>query len=203
MKLELAVYPGTFDPFHRGHLELARLARDLLGVTVLVVPDAAPMHRPTPHFDHSTRLALIRAALRDEPRLVADGRSASLEQPTRTLELIRSVRAETKEKPYLLLSDEIAATLPTWEDPAALVRSCRLVIIHRPGSIFDRRALVRTVGPVARRITFIDAKLPDCRATLIRAALAAGRDPGDCLPLAVRAALAELTAPAPTPAIGA
>ena len=143
--MKLAVYPGTFDPFHAGHLELARLARDLLGATVLVIPDAAPMHRATPHFDHPTRLALIRAALRDEPRIVADGRSATLPHPTRTLDLVRSVTAESGEKPYLLLSDEIAATLPTWEDPTTLARACRLVIFHRAGSDFDRRALIRSV----------------------------------------------------------
>lgn len=203
MKLAIAVYPGTFDPFHAGHLEVARLVRDLLGVTVLVVPDAAPMHRGEPHLDHAARLALIRAGVADEPRIVADGRSVTLPHPTHTLDLVRSVREETGEKPYLVLSDEIAATLPTWEDPAALARACRLVIVHRPGSVFDRRALVRAVGPLARRIAFIDHALPDCRATRIRADLAAGRDPGDCLPPAVRSALAELTPQPATPAIGA
>jgi nicotinate-nucleotide adenylyltransferase len=194
MRRALAIYPGTFDPVHAGHLAVARAARDLLGATVLMVPDAAPMHRVTPHFDFLTRLTLLRVALRDEEGVVADDRSARLSHPTRTLELVRDIASAGGERPYLLISDEIAATLPDWEDPLALVRAARLVVFHRPGERpLDRRALGRLLGSVARRVAYIDTPLPDCRATTIRAALAAGADPGDCLPPSVAAALAALT----------
>jgi len=193
MRRDLAIYPGTFDPIHAGHLALARIARDLLGATVHLVPDAAPMHRAAPHFDFATRLDLVTIAVMDEPGLVADGRSARLSHPTRTLELVRSLAAETRERPYLLLSDEIAATLPVWEDPVALARAARLVVFHRPGEHpFDRRALTRLLGTVAKRIAFIDVPLPDCRATTIRAALAAGRPTDACLSPSVADAIGAL-----------
>lgn len=194
MRRDVAIYPGTFDPVHAGHLALARTARDLLGATVHLVPDAAPMHRAAPHFDFATRLDLVTIAVMDEEHLVADGRSAQLAQPTRTLELVRSIAAERATRPYLLLSDEIAATLPDWEDPIALVRASRLVVFHRPGETpFDRRALSRLLGPVAKRIAYIDMPLPDCRATTIRAALAARRPVGTCLPAAVADAIAAMS----------
>ena len=195
MARPIAIYPGTFDPVHEGHLALARLARDLLGATVHLVPDAIPSHRPAPHYPFTTRLALAEAAVAGEPHLIADPRSALLRMPSRTLDLVRSIGAGGRERPYLLLSDEIAATLPFWEDPAGIARSARLVIFHRPGeSGIDRRALSRAIGPIAKRVAYIDADLPDCRATVIRAALAAGRDPGPCLPAAVRRVLGALTA---------
>jgi nicotinate-nucleotide adenylyltransferase len=194
MARDIAIYPGTFDPVHTGHLALARTARDLLGATVHLVPDAAPMHRAAPHFDFVTRLDLMTIAVMDDEHLVADGRSARLTHPTRTLELVRSIAAETATRPYLLLSDEIAATLPDWEDPLALARASRLVVFHRPGQApFDRRALSRLLGPVAKRVAFIDTPLPDCRATAIRAALAANRPVGDCLPAPVADAIAVIT----------
>ena len=194
MRRDIAIYPGTFDPVHAGHLAVACAARDLLGATVLMVPDAAPMHRSAPYFDFATRLELLRAALHEEEEILADGRSSRLTHPTRTLELVRDVATSYGGRPYLLISDEIAATLPDWEDPLALARIARLVVFHRPGErLFDRRALGRILGPVARRVAYIDTPLPDCRATTIRAALAAGRAPGDCLPPAVASALATLT----------
>ncbi|MFM9146569.1 MAG: adenylyltransferase/cytidyltransferase family protein [Verrucomicrobiota bacterium] len=76
--MKIAITSGYFDPLHRGHLELFRLARargDALWV--IVNSDAqAGLKKGAPFLDQETRLALV-AALRDVDRAVlavdADG----------------------------------------------------------------------------------------------------------------------------------
>lgn len=64
--MSLAVCPGTFDPFHLGHLDVVRRATALFDeVVVAVAANAAK----SPMFSAPERLELARAALADVPRV--------------------------------------------------------------------------------------------------------------------------------------
>ena len=54
------VYPGTFDPFTRGHEDLARRAARLFDAVVVAVADSEAKR---PFFDVATRVEMARAVL--------------------------------------------------------------------------------------------------------------------------------------------
>jgi pantetheine-phosphate adenylyltransferase len=59
-----AVYPGSFDPFHLGHLDIVRRALDIFPrvvVAVLENPDKTPLLSP------DRRVELIRATVSEHP----------------------------------------------------------------------------------------------------------------------------------------
>ena len=60
------VYPGTFDPFTRGHEDLVRRASKLFGRVVLGVADSAAKR---PFFTCQERVDLAREVLRDLPNV--------------------------------------------------------------------------------------------------------------------------------------
>ncbi len=62
----IAVYPGTFDPIHYGHIDIALRAAELFDKVVLGIYD-----KPTKTLLFSTeeRLALAREAMADNPRI--------------------------------------------------------------------------------------------------------------------------------------
>jgi pantetheine-phosphate adenylyltransferase len=64
-----AVYPGTFDPFTNGHIDLVRRALRLFPRLILAV--ASNPHKQ-PLFTVEERLSIIREATADFPRLEID-----------------------------------------------------------------------------------------------------------------------------------
>jgi nicotinate-nucleotide adenylyltransferase len=74
----IGILGGTFDPFHLGHLGLARAARDQLGLErVLVMPAGDPPHKPDrPISDGETRLRMVEAGIAGAPTPSA-GQAAS------------------------------------------------------------------------------------------------------------------------------
>lgn len=61
-----AVYPGTFDPIHHGHLNIARRASHLFSELVIAVYDSPPKKLL---FSTQERVALAEAVLGDLPGL--------------------------------------------------------------------------------------------------------------------------------------
>ncbi len=67
-----AVFPGTFDPIHYGHMDIARRAVRLFDELIVAVFD-----RPLKSlmFDPDERIDLVRQAFLDEPRIKVIGYS--------------------------------------------------------------------------------------------------------------------------------
>ena len=88
-----AVYPGSFDPFHLGHLDIVRRALDnfpKVVVPVLENPDKTPLLPP------SRRVELIRATFQDHPGVEVASFSGLLVdflQLTRARIILRGMRA--------------------------------------------------------------------------------------------------------------
>lgn len=67
-----ALFPGTFDPIHLGHVDIARRATQLFDEVIVAVYD-----RPLKSllFDPETRMALTRLSFLDNPRISVVGYS--------------------------------------------------------------------------------------------------------------------------------
>src|SRR5262249_35108645 len=94
----IGILGGTFDPFHVGHLALARAARDHLGFErVLVIPAAGPPHQPgRPVTPGDVRLALVEAGIRDEPRLEASRLELDRDGPSWTVDTVAELSARER-----------------------------------------------------------------------------------------------------------
>jgi pantetheine-phosphate adenylyltransferase len=69
------VYPGTFDPFTRGHEDLVRRAARLFDSVVVAIADSESKR---PYFSAADRIAMAREVLRPFPNVEVRGFSSLL-----------------------------------------------------------------------------------------------------------------------------
>ncbi len=90
---QVAVYPGTFDPITKGHVDIIGRALRLFENVVVAV---APSPSKTPLFDIDERLEMIREATKDFVHLTVEpleGLLIHYMKKKRAIAIIRGIRA--------------------------------------------------------------------------------------------------------------
>ena len=132
----VGILGGTFDPIHLAHLRLAQEAADTLDLAeVRLVPSATPPHRQTPVASAEHRLAMVRLAIADNRRLVADDRELRRDAPSYTVDTLASLRAELgPQRPLcLIMGADAFVLLESWSRWTTLFDLAHVVVAHRPG----------------------------------------------------------------------
>jgi len=93
MKESTAVYPGTFDPFTRGHEDLVRRGARLFEKIIVAV---AQSHGKAPLFPHNERVEIAREVLASFPNVEVvgfDGLLMDFLQARQAQVILRGLRA--------------------------------------------------------------------------------------------------------------
>jgi nicotinate-nucleotide adenylyltransferase len=176
--VRLGVLGGTFDPIHYAHLVIAEEARVRLQLDrVLFVPSGQPPHKLTKAVsptDH--RLAMVQLAIASNPYFELSRLDADRCGPCYSVDLLEvlSGRLEPTDELYFIVGLDSLAELPTWHDPARLIRLCRLVVVRRPGYHLDLVQLETDLPGVVDRLTFIEAPEMGISSTEIQHRVQAG-----------------------------
>src|SRR5690348_15377096 len=195
----IGIVGGTFDPFHLGHLALARAARDRLGLErVLVMPAASPPHKPgRPITPGEVRLQLVEAGIAGEPRLEASRLELDRAGPSWTVdtvaELDRAERAAGRVPDLIvILSAESFASFADWHEPGRVLDLARLAVAPRAGHPAPDLAAFRRGFPGRdERVVVFDAPAIDVSASEIRRRAARGESLAGLVPPGVEAVIAE------------
>ena len=130
----LALFGGTFDPVHLGHLSVAWEAAELLDAEVRLLPASIPPHRQPPIASAAQRVAILRAALQDQSRLSLDTRELDREGPSFTVDTLTGLRAEQGTRPLvLLIGADAFANLASWDRWRELFEVAHIGVLSRPG----------------------------------------------------------------------
>lgn len=153
--MKLALFGGTFDPVHRGHLAIARAAAEQFSLGVIYfVPADVPPHkgdRALTAFHH--RYAMLALATADEQGFVPSLLEADSGGPNYSIQTVRRVKSTLKksDKLYFLVGIDAFLEISTWKEPAQLLAECDFIVASRPGySLADvGEALPESLRPAA------------------------------------------------------
>jgi nicotinate-nucleotide adenylyltransferase len=149
--MNIGLFGGTFDPIHRGHLALARAARERCNLSrILFVPANVPPHKlrqPLSAFPH--RYAMIALATAQDkdfaPSLLEAPEDFDTGSPRAekthapklnyTIDTVKRLKQSFKkaDRLFLLIGIDAFEDIAKWHQAEALFRECEFVVASRPG----------------------------------------------------------------------
>lgn len=132
--MRLGVLGGTFDPPHNGHLMVASEACTALRLDrVVFVPNARqPLKADAPGAGAPERLEMVRLLCQDDPRFVVDSIEIDRGGLSFTVDTLRAFREQFPGAAlFLLMGDDVAATLPSWRESETVRTLAEVVVVTR------------------------------------------------------------------------
>lgn len=131
-----ALFGGTFDPIHYGHLKpVEALAQEVGLQQIILLPNNVPPHRPQPEANAQQRLKMVELAIAGNPLFSVDSRELLRDSPSftiDTLELLRKERGAKQPLAFIIGQDSLLS-LHKWHRWESLLEMCHLLVCARPG----------------------------------------------------------------------
>jgi nicotinate-nucleotide adenylyltransferase len=143
----IALFGGTFDPIHSGHIAVARAAERRFHLDcVFFIPSGRPPHKSVAElcaYEH--RFAMVALACSEHPRFVpslaeasVNGASPGIFYSIDTVRRFRQQFNQAADHVYFIVGADSFLHLRTWKDYTELLQCCDFVVANRPGFKISR-----------------------------------------------------------------
>jgi nicotinate-nucleotide adenylyltransferase len=172
--MKLALFGGSFDPPHLGHLAFARFALEALAPDRLLwLPAGRQWQKPDQIMAAAVhRAGMIKRLIAGEPRFVLDERELHRRGPSFTADTLREFAAQNAgvELMFLIGQDQYRR-LPSWYQVETVTSLATLVVVPRAGE-----TVVTPPGLPAHRLQVLALPESPLSSTAVRDAVARGED---------------------------
>ena len=136
--MKVAIFGGTFNPIHYGHLRAAEEVREKLGFDrVLFVPSGNPPLKTKDIVPSLHRFAMVKLAVKDNRFFALSDIESRLPGKSYTVKTIEALQKENPQVEFsLILGIDAFLDIPNWWRPEHLVTLSHFIIISRPGYAF-------------------------------------------------------------------
>ncbi len=166
----IALFGGSFDPVHNGHLLVARAACEELGVEQIVfVPASQSPFKPDRLLAASEhRLAMLRLSLAGWTNGVVDDRELRRGGISYTVDTVRElIAAKGATECVCLIGADHVPYLPSWREALVLAELASFAAVPRPGE-------APLEGPAPFRVTWLKGVPFGVSSSEIRARIGSG-----------------------------
>lgn len=131
----IAFYGGSFDPVHRGHLEIARELTELFDLDEFVfVPAFHAPHKkrkkPTSAFH---RFAMLALATSDLPKIKVSEIEVEVPEKPYTVETLTRLKSEVDAEIFFVMGADSWEEITTWREWEKVLTMVNIIVVTRPG----------------------------------------------------------------------
>ena len=170
---KIALFGGSFDPPHTGHMAVVEAALEQLDIdTLIIVPAYLNPFKSQVYAPASLRLKWLEEIYADDDRVVISDYEIAMGRPVPTVETVRHFQ-ETAEKLYLIVGADNLDSLKRWYAYEELDARVTWVIARRDGidvpQGFTTLDVDRAVSSTELRRSMAHCELPPAVADAIAA----------------------------------
>jgi len=188
--LKKAIFGGTFDPIHVGHLHIAYEALYNLHLDkILFMPTGNPPHKNIKKItDAKIRYDIVKKAIEAEPNFEISDYEINKKENSYTYETVELFsELERSIEWYFLIGADSLMDFKNWKHIDRILSSCKLVVYNRAGFSLEQVSTQKHIieQDYNKKIIFMQMPIIDISSTIIRKNIKAGRNVNYLLPSGV------------------
>ena len=187
--MRIGIFGGSFDPPHIGHLILAAEAIEQLSLERLlwVLARDPPHKQGLLKSSVQDRIEMVVLAIQDNPMFELSRIDIDRPGPHYSIQTVKLVADRYPDSECLLiLGGDSLHDLPTWHEPAELIKSVSAFgVMRRPHDQLNMDKLEKQLPGIWHKTVFLDATLIDISAQNIRERVMGGNHFRYYLPKAI------------------
>lgn len=176
--MKVGIFGGSFNPVHTGHVALAKSLLKIAGLDEVwfMVSPQNPLKESPELINENIRLEMVRAALSDEPRLVASDYEFSLPRPSYTWNTLTSLTGDFPHIAFsLLIGGDNWECFPKWYRGNDIIANYPVIVYPRCGGCLATYSHAAVRHENTGNVTFADTPLFDISSTEVRRRIAGGK----------------------------
>jgi nicotinate-nucleotide adenylyltransferase len=130
--LNIALYGGTFDPVHIGHVRTAIELQNFGFDRVLMIPNSVPPHKPQPKANFLLRVDMIELAISKLKNIEVSTIEYQLSEVNYTIDTVKYFRKKYgKENITLVIGLDAWLNFHQWYQPENILQHVNVLIVSR------------------------------------------------------------------------
>jgi nicotinate-nucleotide adenylyltransferase len=153
--MKIAIYSGSFNPIHNGHLSIAQKVLDsgAAGEVWFMISPLNPLKKKSVLWPESDRLEMVKLAIEGKRGMKASDYEFRFSRPTYTVNTLESLRKDYPEHEFILMvGGDNVSSIHRWYKYDYIIDEFGLIVYPREGysmeKIKDRPKVQMIEGPM-------------------------------------------------------
>ena len=179
--MKIAIFGGSFNPIHVGHIQLAKALCQQAGcdqLWFLVSPQNPFKQSSTDLIDEDTRLEMTRIAVEHEPNIEVSDFEFHLPRPSYMVNTLAAMRKAYPQHTFaLVIGADNWVKFDKWFKSDEIMKHHEVWVYPRPGFDIEHDGdIIRKPSDYIKGVKFIDTTLYPISSSMIRDAISNGAD---------------------------